>query len=112
MLARRGDVASDTAEVHEGVEAAEGAGDLLPQLHHSQIPLRLVVVERHREVTHEGEYAVGVVPESVKEVTGFALLAAASGLGAFRRFRGRVLGVAGIHDWNVTGVEAVEVLGS
>ena len=47
------------------VKAAEGAGGLLQQLHHSQITLREVVVERDREVAHEGEDAVGVVPESV-----------------------------------------------
>ena len=34
VLARRGDISADTAEVHEGIEVAEGAGDLLPQLHH------------------------------------------------------------------------------
>ena len=77
VLSGRGDISADTAEVHEGVKAAEGAGDLLPQLHHWQITLREVVVERDREVAHEGEDAVGVVPESVEQVAGFALFAAA-----------------------------------
>jgi len=45
----RGDISADTAEVYEGVKAAEGAGDLLPQLHHFQIPFGQVVVERDRE---------------------------------------------------------------
>jgi hypothetical protein len=40
VLPGRGDISADTAEVHEGVKAAIGAGDLLPQLHHSQITLR------------------------------------------------------------------------
>ena len=43
VLPGRGDISADTAEVHEGVKAAEGAGDLLPQLHHSQITLREVM---------------------------------------------------------------------
>jgi len=80
ILPGRRDISADTAEVHEGVKAAEGAGDLLPQLHHSQITLREVVVERDREVAHEGEDAVGVIPESVEQVTGFALFAAAPAL--------------------------------
>ena len=46
VLSGCGDISSDTAKVHEGVKTAEGAGDLLPQLHHSQITLRDVVVER------------------------------------------------------------------
>ena len=79
VLPGRRDISADTAEVHEGAKAAEGAGDLLPQLHHSQITLREVVVERDREVAHEGEDAVVVVPESVEQVAGFALFGAAPG---------------------------------
>jgi len=45
VLPGGGDIAADTTEVHEGVKATEGSGDLLPQLHHSQITLREVVVE-------------------------------------------------------------------
>ena len=110
VLPGRGDIAADAAEVHEGVKVAEGAGDLLAQLHHSQITLREIVVERDREVAHEGEDAVVVVPESVEQVAGFALLAAAPTLGAGQRFRERVLGIAGFHDPPIALVESVEVL--
>ena len=57
IFARRRDVAADAAEAQEGIEVTEGAGDFLAQLHHPQIALREVVVEGHREVTHEGEDA-------------------------------------------------------
>ena len=50
-----------------------------------------------------------MVPESVEEVTGFALLAATAALGVRQRFRGRVLGIARVHDLKVAGVEAVQV---
>ena len=36
VLAGGGDVAADAAEVHEGLGVAEGAGDLLAQLHHGR----------------------------------------------------------------------------
>jgi len=52
-----------------------------------------------------------VVPESVEQVTGFALLAATAAIRAIRRFRGRVLGVARVHYLQVAGVEAVEFRG-
>jgi len=52
-----------------------------------------------------------VVPESVEQVTGFALLAATAAIRAIRRFRGRVLGVARVHYLKVAGVEAVEFRG-
>src|SRR3990170_4915630 len=73
VFSGRGDIAADTAEVHEGVKAAEGAGDLLAQLHHSQITLRKVVIERDREVADESKDAVVVIPESVEQVACFAL---------------------------------------
>ncbi len=37
VLACRGDVAADAAEVHESLDAAKGAGDLLAQLYHPQL---------------------------------------------------------------------------
>ena len=46
VFSGRGDIAADTAEVHEGVKAAEGAGDLLPQLHHTQTTLREIVIKQ------------------------------------------------------------------
>ena len=49
----------------------------MSQLHHTKITLREVVVERDREVAREGEDAVVVVPESVEQIAGFALLTAA-----------------------------------
>lgn len=73
VLAGGGDVAADAAEVREGLEVAERAGDLLPQLHHPQIPRRLVVVEGHREVAHEGEDARGAVAETVEQVVDHVL---------------------------------------
>ena len=82
VLPGRGEIAADTTEVQQGGKVAEGAGDLLPQLYHSQIALREVVVEGDREVAHEGENAVGVVPEAIKQVAGFALSAATPALGA------------------------------
>ncbi len=68
VLARRGDVAADAAEVHECLEAAKGAGDLLAQLHHPQIPFRQIVVEQDREVAHEGKDFIGVVAEAVEQI--------------------------------------------
>jgi len=111
VLPGRRDIAADTAEVYEGVKAAEGAGDFLPQLHHSQIAFGQVVVKRDGEVAHEGEDAVGVVPESVEQVAGFALLAASPALWVSRRFRDRVLIIAGFHDPQIAFVESVEVKG-
>ena len=77
----------------------------MPQFHHSQITLREVVVERDREVAPAGEDAVVVLPESVEQVAGFGLFAAAPALGASRRFRDRVLGLAGFHDPQIAIVE-------
>jgi len=79
----------------------------LAQLHHPQIALREVVVEGHREVTHEGEDAVRMVAEAVEQVAGFALLAAAPAYGSGRRFGSWVLDIAGVHDAQVALVEAV-----
>ena len=97
VLAGSGDVAADAAEVHEGLEAAEGARNLLAQLHLPQIPFRLVVVEGHSEVALEGENVIGVVAEAVEQITGFTLLAA---IAPFRAVRssGRILRVAGLDD--------------
>ncbi len=85
VLACRGNVAADAAEVHECLDAAKGAGDLLAQLHHPQIPFRLVVVEGHGEVAHEGEDFIGVVAEAVEQIAGFTLLAATAPFRAVRR---------------------------
>ena len=52
-----------------------------------------------------------MVPESVGQVVGFALFAAAPALGAGRRFRDRVLGITVFHDPQVALVESVEILG-
>jgi len=52
-----------------------------------------------------------VVPESVEQVAGFGLFAAAPALGASRRFRDRVLGLAGFHDPQIALVASVKVLG-
>ena len=81
VLACRGDVTADAAEVHKCLDAAKGAGDLLAQLHHPQIPFRLVVVEGHGEVAHEGEDFIGVVAEAVEQIAGIALLAATGRFG-------------------------------
>lgn len=83
----------------------------MPRLHYPRISLQLVVDERHCEIAHEGEDAVGGIPESVKEVTGFTLLAAAAALGTFRLFRSRVRNVAGFHNLEVADEKAVEVGG-
>ena len=109
VLPGRGDISADTAEVHEGIKAAEGAGDLLPQLHHSQITLREIIVERDREVAHEGQDAVGMVAEAVEQVTGFALLASASTWWFAGGFGDRVLGIAGFHDLQVVLAEPIEI---
>ena len=58
-------MAADTAEVHVGTEAAEGAGDLLPQFMHPQIAFRKIVVEGDLAVAHEGQDVLGVVPEAI-----------------------------------------------
>jgi len=60
-----------------GDVAAEGAGDLLAQLHRPQIAFRLVVVEGNREAAQEDQDAVGVVADAVEQIARLALLAAA-----------------------------------
>ena len=69
----RGDISADTAEVYEGVKAAEGAGDLLPQLHHFQIPFGQVVVERDREVAHDLGKPIGGQQRVVAQIDSRAL---------------------------------------
>src|SRR5450756_2490583 len=57
LLAHGGDVAAPNAtEGRRSVAATEAAGDLLLHLHHPQVPLGQVVVERHPEILHEGQH--------------------------------------------------------
>ena len=76
MLAHRGDVAADGAEVSRSGERAPRAGDLLLELDHADVAFGLVVVERHGEVDGEPEDvgSLGVEPAQQVERLLLALL--------------------------------------
>ncbi len=70
------DVTSDSTESVSASLCAEGTGDFLFDLYHSDIPFGLIVVERHVEVVHEGENFRFVLKEPVEEIFGRRLLIA------------------------------------
>src|SRR5262249_23136961 len=88
LLAEGRDVAADGAEAVDGGQGAEAAGDLLADLHHAEVTLSLVVVERDAAIGHEGEGLGLMGREAEGEVAGRAALGAS--LLATGRWRGRV----------------------
>ncbi len=60
LLSGRRDVTADTTEVLCSLLSTEATGDLLLNLHHSQVSLRQIVVKRHPKIIHEPECFVAV----------------------------------------------------
>src|SRR6516162_10230817 len=68
LLAQRRQVASDATKGSRSRFAAEGARHLLLDFDHPNIPLRLVIVERHDETVEEGQHGLLVADQAIKQV--------------------------------------------
>ena len=56
ILPRRRDVAADLTEALGSLLGAKTPRDLLVQLHHADVSLRLVVVKWHVKIVHKGQH--------------------------------------------------------
>src|SRR5438093_2384700 len=74
LLLERGEVAPQTTEGDRAGGTAETAGDLLLDFDHAQVAFRLIVVEGHAPIGHEGQHLLLVAAQAIKEVAALALL--------------------------------------
>jgi len=56
LLPRRRQQRADHGKIHRTLHGAEAAGDLLAQFHHSPVPFRQVVAERHKRVCEKAQH--------------------------------------------------------
>jgi hypothetical protein len=68
LLAQRRQVATDATKGGCSPLAAEGARDLLLDLDHTHITLRLVIVKRHGEAVQESQHGLLVIDQTVQQV--------------------------------------------
>src|SRR5512132_4359388 len=79
LLAGGRHVAAEAAEALPASQGAPAAADLLLQLGHPDVPLGLVVVERHPEVGGKAQHLLAVIVQAGQQVGGLGAAPAAGG---------------------------------
>src|SRR5690349_8206175 len=73
LLLHRGEIAADAAKGRGASRTAKGAGDLLLDFRHAQIPLGKVVRKGDGEVIEQSEHLLRPLKQGVQEVFGRTL---------------------------------------
>ncbi len=89
LLVTCGQIAPEPAERLSASRGAERAGDLVLDLEHPQVTLRLVLIEGDGQVVEEGEHLLLAQPQALQEILRRRLLAAPTLCGAAWRWRSR-----------------------
>src|SRR5713226_7017562 len=74
LFAQAGQIAPNAAKSLSPSEGAKTARNLLLELDHAHVPLRLVVVKIHPEILQEAEEGVLVFAQAIEQVAGRTLL--------------------------------------
>ncbi len=64
----------DPADGIRAFRGADTAGHLLLDLHHADIPLRLIVIKRNSKIVHKRQHSLLVITEPIQQIFGWALL--------------------------------------